>query len=175
MIRIIHNAGLLAFVACIGVSAALNGCASAPEAANSDADSVGSIGLDLQVGGATLDQVSYTIVGPNGLRQIRHAQPGEQQHSERGALWSPRGNGYTISLNGTSVDGGTTCAGSSSFDVHAHQTAVVSVHLLCHQSATTGSVQVGGTFNVALSSTASWRAQRSSGRQHHRARRVGTR
>jgi hypothetical protein len=60
----------------------------------------------------------------------------------------PAGMGFSITFSGTSSDGGTVCAGSASFDVIAHQTTVVSVHLTCHQSSGKGSVQVNGTLNV---------------------------
>lgn len=148
MVRIIQNAGLAALIAYIGVSTALYGCGGAPEVSNPDPDSIGSIGLDLEVGGATLDLVNYAIVGPGA-----YSKSGTLNVSNSTVLSAilsglPVGTGYSITLSGTSTDSALTCTGSATFDVVAHQTAVVSVHLLCHQSPTTGSVEVGGTFNI---------------------------
>jgi hypothetical protein len=148
MVRMIRSAGFAALVACLGVSALLNGCASAPEASNTDADGVGSIGLDLQVGGATLNQVSYTIVGPNNYSKSGTLNVADSTVLSAIVGGIPVGTGYTITLTGTTSDGATSCSGSGTFDIVAHETAVVSVHLLCHQAAKTGSVQVGGTFNI---------------------------
>ncbi|HEY0469842.1 MAG TPA: hypothetical protein VGC79_36905 [Polyangiaceae bacterium] len=148
MIGKIWGAGFTALVACIGLSAVLNGCSSAPEVSSTDDEGVGSIGLELQVGGATLNQVTYSIVGP-----ANYSKSGTLNVANSTVLSAvlggiPVGTGYTITLSGTSTDGATSCSGSGTFDVVAHETAVVSVHLLCHQASTTGSVQIGGTFNV---------------------------
>jgi len=148
MVRIIHSAGVAALVASIAFSAALNGCSSTPEVSNTDSDSVGSIGLELQVGGATLSEVSYAIVGPGDYAKsgTLHVADSTILSAVLGGL--PVGTGYTITLSGATTDGSITCAGSGSFDIVAHQTAVVSVHMLCHQAPKAGSVRVGGTFNV---------------------------
>ncbi len=58
------------------------------------------------------------------------------------------GSGYSIALVGTTTDGGTHCAGSASFDVAAHMTTAVSVHLTCNEAPRTGSVQVNGALNI---------------------------
>ena len=71
MVGLIRGAGLAAFVACFAVSAALGGCSSGAEVSDSEGEGTGSIGLNLQVGGATLAQVSYTIVGPNEYVKIK--------------------------------------------------------------------------------------------------------
>ena len=148
MVRLIRGAGLAAFITLFGVSAALSGCASAPEQSSPDAEGVGSIGLELQVGGAALNQVSYAITGPgsftkSGTLNVAHSTV---LSAVLGGL--PVGRGYTITLTGSTADGATSCSGSAQFDVIARETATVSIHLLCHQSASTGSVRVGGTFNV---------------------------
>src|SRR5262249_53030729 len=58
------------------------------------------------------------------------------------------GNGFNISLTGTTTDGSTSCLGSASFNVVAHMTTQVTVHLTCHQAPTTGSISVNGTVNI---------------------------
>lgn len=148
MVRIIQNAGFAALVACIGVAAALNGCSSAPEGSTAGAESVGMIGLELQVAGAALNQVSYTIVGPGSFTKSGTLDVTNSTTVSGLIGGLPVGSGYTITLSATTEDGATTCTGSASFNVLSHQTSVVTVHLLCHQAPTTGSVQVGGTLNV---------------------------
>jgi len=148
MVGLIRSAGLAAFVACFAVSAALGGCSSGAEVSDSEGEESGSIGLNLQVGGATLDQVSYTIVGPNEYLKSGAFEVADSTVLSAVLGGLPAGSGYTITLSGTTTDSGTSCTGSGSFDIVAHQTTVVSVHLLCHQVSTTGSVKVGGTFNV---------------------------
>jgi hypothetical protein len=148
MIRLIQSASISALIACLAGLATLGGCSAGAEVSDSDGEGVGSIGLNLQVAGATLEQVSYTIVGPN-----EYTKSGSFKVADSTALSAvlgglPVGSGYTITLSGTTTDGGTSCSGSGTFDIVAHQTSVVTVHLLCHQLSTTGSVHVGGTFNV---------------------------
>jgi len=147
MIGFIRNVGVAALVALVG-SVTLGGCSSGAEVSDAESEGTGSIGLNLQVGGATLEHVSYTIVGPN-----EYVKSGTFEIADSTVLSAvlgglPAGSGYTITLSGTTSDASTTCTGSASFDVVAHETTVVSVHLLCHQESTTGSVKVGGTFNV---------------------------
>jgi hypothetical protein len=149
MIHLIRSASLAAFVACFGVSAALGGCSSGAEPSDSaGGEGVGSIGLNLQVGGAILEEVSYKIVGPN-----EYVKSGTFKVADSSVLSAvlgglPAGSGYTITLSGSTTDGETSCTGTGSFDIVAGQTTVVPVHLLCHQSSKAGSVKVGGTFNV---------------------------
>ena len=148
MVRLLRNAGISALVVCLAGSVALGGCSAGAEVSDSGNEDVGSVGLNLQVGGGTLEQVSYTIVGPN-----EYVKAGTFKVSDSTVLSAvlgglPAGNGYRITLSGTTTDGATSCSGAGSFDIAAHQTTVVSVHMLCHQLSTTGSVKVGGTFNV---------------------------
>jgi acid phosphatase len=110
---------------------------------------VGSVAVALQLApGATLNSVSYQITGPNafsksGTIDLTHS-------SSLSAVISglPAGTGYSMTLNGTTVEGGTMCMGSGTFDVTPHQTSTVSVNLDCHETARTGSVLVKGTLNV---------------------------
>jgi uncharacterized protein YjiK len=120
-----------------------SGTASEPEPAR------GSIGLSLQLAsGATLNSVSYTITGPNNFSRAGTID------TSHGAIVSttigglPAGSGFSIALDGTATDGGTHCAGSAPFDVAAHMTTAVSVHLTCNEQPHTGSVLVNGTLNI---------------------------
>jgi len=149
MVRLIRRSvGLAAIVAGLAVCTTLSGCSSVPEASTNDAEGVGSIGLNLQVGGATLEVISYSIVGPNEYTKSGTIKVTDSTVVSAVLGGLPVGDGYTITLSGISTDEQTTCTGSGTFDITAHETSAVSVHMLCHQSATTGSVQVGGTFNV---------------------------
>jgi len=148
MVRIFRGAGRSALIACLATSAAIGGCSSGAESPDSGRESVGSIDLNLQLGGATLEQVSYAIVGPND-----YARSGTLEVANSSVLSAvvgglPVGDGYTITLDGTTSNGATSCTGSGTFDIAAHETTAVPVHLLCHEVQTTGSAQIGGTFNV---------------------------
>ncbi|HTQ05019.1 MAG TPA: hypothetical protein VMI54_14240 [Polyangiaceae bacterium] len=109
----------------------------------------GSVGVALSLaGGATLASATYTITGPQAFTKT-----GTLDLEASGTLSAqiggiPAATGYSIELDATSTDGGTTCAGSASFDVTAHTTTPVTVHLDCHQAAHTGSVLVNGVVNV---------------------------
>jgi phospholipase C len=96
----------------------------------------------------TLDQVSYTIAGPGGFNKTGTLDVSHSTMVSGTITGLPAGSGYTITLSGTTSDGSTSCLGSATFNVVAHQTAAVAVHLACHQSPTTGSVSVNGTVNV---------------------------
>ena len=108
----------------------------------------GEIGLALNVAGVTLNSASYTIIGPAGF-----SKSGTLDLSNATTLSAviggiPAGSGYSISITGAATDGATTCAGSASFNVVAHATTPVAVHLLCHQVTNTGSVMVNGNVNI---------------------------
>jgi hypothetical protein len=111
-------------------------------------DSNGSITLALQAGNATISSVSYSISGPASF-----STSGTIDVSNSTTLATvigplPAGSGFSITLNATSTDGSESCTGSAGFMVTAHATTPVSVHLLCHQGARSGSVLVNGTLNV---------------------------
>ncbi len=128
---------------------AFQGCSTNPPSRNGGNETVGSIGLALQLGpGQTLDTVAYTITGPNnfvktGTLNVSHSTT---VSGTIGGL--PAGNNFTISLNGTTTSGGTNCLGSGTFNITAGQTTMVTVHLTCHEAPTTGSVSVNGTLNI---------------------------
>ena len=107
------------------------------------------MGLKLQLtSGATLNSVAYTITGPSGFSRAGTIDTSNSTtvSSTIGAL--PAGHGFSITLDGTTMDGGTHCAGSATFDIAAHLTTVVTVRLACHEPAHTGSVLVNGVLNL---------------------------
>jgi uncharacterized protein YjiK len=140
-------------VGALGTAATLSsGCSTDIGSAsklNVGADDIGSVGLSLQVApGTTLNSVSYTITGPSSFSR---AGTIDVSHSSTvSAILSnlPAGTGFSITFTGTSTDGTTQCAGSAMFDVAAHTTTSVTVHLTCHEAPHTGSAMVNGVLNV---------------------------
>jgi hypothetical protein len=151
MARIIKKASFaMLLVTCVAVPVVISACSSAGEtAAGADEPSASSIGLELQVGtGLTLAEVSYTISGSAGFTKSGALDVSNSTVISGVISGLPVGAGYTVSLSGTTSDGSTTCAGSASFSVTAHETTLVSVHLVCHEAPSNGSVAVDGTLNV---------------------------
>jgi len=150
MIRVAKSvAGLVVLL--VGVSGAgAIGCSSTEGSpGGAESESVGSIGLALQVApGLNLNQVGYVILGPSGFTKSGTLELSNSTTLSAVISGLPAGMGFSITFSGTTSDGATTCAGSASFDVVARQTTIVSVHLTCHQSSGNGSVQVNGTLNV---------------------------
>jgi hypothetical protein len=109
----------------------------------------GSIELGLALAnGTTVASASYAIHGPGGF-----TQSGSIGLSNSGSLSAtigglPAGAGYSITLSATTTDSTTSCIGSASFSVTAGGTTAVTVHLSCHEAATTGSASVNGTLNL---------------------------
>ncbi len=135
---------LMSAVAVGALSVACNGSSTRATASQD----VGAVGLMLQVApGTVLSSVGYTITGPASY--VKTGTIDVSQTDVISALLSPipAGVGFTITLNATAT-GGTTCAGTASFDVVAGQTSPVVVHLTCHEAASTGSILVNGTLNV---------------------------
>jgi hypothetical protein len=132
----------------LGSVAALTSACSTESGPASERD-LGSIGLSLELaGGASLDSVSYAITGPNGFARAGTIDTSRSAIVSTTLGGLPAGSGFSITLDGTATDGGTHCAGAASFDVTAHMTTTVSVHLSCKEPAHTGSVLVNGTLNV---------------------------
>ena len=125
------------------------GCSESSKTGTAANDASGSVGLALQIpGGQTINTISYQITGPNAF-----AKSGSIDVSHSTAISAvisplPAGTGFTITLTGMTVDGTLTCSGSGTFDVMAHTTSTVTVHVDCHVGAATGSVLVNGTLNV---------------------------
>lgn len=111
-----------------------------------------SIGLELQLSpGITLDQASYVITGPEGFSRSGVIDISQSQTLSAIISGLPAGTGYSITLTGNTADGSTSCSGSASFDVVAHETTQVTVPFSCHQASSTGSVAINGTVNVCPS------------------------
>src|SRR5882724_866765 len=119
----------------------------ATDEASMSAIGTGSLAL-LVKPGTTLNSVSYQITGPQSFTKSGTIDVGNSTKISANISPLPGGTGYQISLTGTSTDGATSCAGTASFDVVAHQTSNVTVHLDCHEAARTGSVMVNGVLNV---------------------------
>jgi len=109
----------------------------------------GQVGLDLVLpSGAVLTTVNYTITGPAGFNKTGKIDV-SQANKITGLIGGlPPGFGYTIVLTSKSVDGGTTCAGSASFNVKANVTTNVSVGIDCREAPRTGSVLINGDVNI---------------------------
>jgi hypothetical protein len=137
-------------VAAVGV-AALLGCESTPNTVGGGGNSNGSVGsvqLALTVaGGITINTFSYAVSGPNSYSGSIDVSNSATVSGVIGGVAA--GMGYTVKLTGTSVDGQTSCSGTSStFAVAAHATTQVAVAIDCHQAPKTGSILVNGTLNV---------------------------
>ena len=135
-------------------SSFIAGCSSSndtegPASASGKQESVGSVGLALQLAsGATINTATYTITGPNGFAKTGSIDVSQATKLSATIGGLPAGTGFTITLSGSTTDGSTTCGGSASFNVTAHQTASVTVPMACHEAARTGSVMVKGELNV---------------------------
>jgi hypothetical protein len=114
----------------------------------SDGD-IGSVGLQLELGAAgAVDSVHYDISGPDAF-----ATSGDIAVSGAAAIRVvvadvPAGNGYQVALSAATLGEGTTCSGSASFNVQAHATTSVRVHVQCRKQPRTGTVSINGDVNV---------------------------
>jgi hypothetical protein len=112
-------------------------------------DDSGAVGLQLVLApGVNLDSVSYTITGPGGF--VQSGMIDLRNSATLSAIISglPAGKGYTITINGAIGDAGTTCVGSTAFDVTAHTTTLTIVQVQCREPPSKGGVQVGGAINI---------------------------
>ncbi len=145
----ITNIGFGFALLAAGAGTALSSCAPSQSTGNAAREDLGSVGLALSLApGVTVSSASYTISNPDGFSQTSTV---DVSHSTTLAFvvgGLPAASGYTIQLNATTSDGGTSCVGSAAFDVAAHATTAVSVHVTCHEGARTGSVTVTGTVNI---------------------------
>ena len=135
-------------VGLLGLSgAALVACSS--DSASERAEDVGSLGVNLKVApGVTLTSVTYSITG-NGFSKEGSIDVGKAPTISARIGGIPAGNGYTIVLSATALESGATFTGSAKFNVTAHGTTAVTVHLKGKGSTGNGSVSVNGTLNVA--------------------------
>jgi hypothetical protein len=137
----------------VGAVFAMNACSRSMSSMSAAQDGTGTVGVALQLGsGLTLDAVSYDItrlLGDGGVFELTGTLNVSHSTTVSGTISGlPAGQGYTLTFSGTTADGSTSCTGSGTFDVVARQTALIAVHLLCHEAPRTGSVSVNGSVNV---------------------------
>ncbi|HTA92471.1 MAG TPA: hypothetical protein VK745_22995 [Polyangiaceae bacterium] len=115
-------------------------------------DTGSAIGLALQIApGSDVASVNYLIVGPAAFTKTGNIDVSDSTTIAATIGPVPTGTGFSITLSAASSDGNTTCSGSASFNVAAHQTTPVSVHLLCHEAPRTGSISLNGSLNICPS------------------------
>jgi hypothetical protein len=134
----------------LALAAAAAGCSSSGR--GSGDGSVGRVGMNFSLpAGLELDQVNYTITGPNtysGTLNVQNATV-----IELGVSNIAPGTGYVLSESAKTPDSAVTCSGSSApFSVGAGETTFVTVALVCTASADAG-VVVGTTV---ASECATW-------------------
>ena len=125
----------------------LAGC-SKDQGSHVETEQVGSVGLSLTAApGVTLNSVAYAITG-NGFTKAGTIDTSGSPVVSGTIGGIPAGNGYTITLSATSVEGTTTFSGSATFAVTAGATTSVTVRLNGVGKTGNGSVSVNGTINV---------------------------
>ena len=143
-----------AFIRSVVIAGIGLGLAISPSCSNNartDGDTVGSIGLELQIApGVTINTVNWSIASPGGT-PTQTGSVNEQFSNtisfQVGGLAA--GTGYAISLTATSVDGSFSCAGSATFDVTAGATTSVGIALACTTAGSNkGTVVVNGTTQI---------------------------
>jgi hypothetical protein len=144
------KAAFLATALLAGGAVILGGCSSAERAPSPGEghETTGEIGLALTTGGATLNSASYAITGPGGFSKTGTIDVSHSTTLSATIGGLPSGNGFSITVSATATDGATSCLGSASFNVAAHATTTVNLHLLCHEQARTGGVTINGSLNV---------------------------
>jgi hypothetical protein len=91
---------------------------------------------------------TYLMTGPNAYSRMGTISAGTGGELSALVGGVPPGNGYSVTIDGTSTDASVTCDGSATFNVTAHTTTGVSVPLLCRENTGTGSVAITDTTNV---------------------------
>jgi len=111
-------------------------------------EEVGSIGLNLEAApGVTLNAVTYTVTG-NGFSKTGTIDTSGAPTVSGTIGGIPAGKKYTISLQASSVESGSSFTGSAQFDVTAGGTTAVKIHLKGAGARGNGNVSVTGTINV---------------------------
>ena len=140
MVRLIR----LAWISTFAVWAA--SCVSTTE----DGGPVASLELGFELAdGSQVDEVVYSITG-NRIDPIEGVintrAPGSTGSVE--VFGIPPGTRYLVTLRATTVDGETTCGGSTRFDVSDDVATEVQVMLGCKRGARFGGVRINGELNV---------------------------
>lgn len=99
----------------------------------SEAAQVGSVSLGLDLGGATIHGVNYSIIGTgfqtSGVLDVSHST---RVAGTIGGI--PFGSNYVVTLTAQSLDGpNTTCSGSATFNVTSAAPEAVAVPVSCKQ------------------------------------------
>lgn len=130
-----------------------SGCSGAPFTSESgappiDLERTGSAGFELEVGaGVTLHGVSYVING-NGF-----TKEGVVDISQSPILTAviggiPAGDGFTITITATSIDGSVTCVGTATFAVMEGLITKVTIHLQCRFGHRVGKIGLHADVNL---------------------------
>ncbi|HEX3849474.1 MAG TPA: hypothetical protein VHW01_00825 [Polyangiaceae bacterium] len=136
-------------VTSLGLAGALASCSKPDSRALVADQSVGVIGLALELSpGVQVNSVSYTITGPNGYFSTGTVDVSQSAQFSALIGGIPAGSGYLISLNAKSADGQTSCSGQASFTVVAGQTNAVPIELQCQGPDRFGDVTVNSTFSL---------------------------
>jgi arylsulfatase A-like enzyme len=133
----------------LGAGGALaTGCSSEPIADRAGVEQVGALGINLEAApGVTLGSVAYSITG-NGFSKSGSIDTSGSPTISGTIGGIPEGNGYTITLTATSVEGNQSFVGSASFNVTARRTTSVTIHLQGSGASRNGNVAVTGTLNA---------------------------
>jgi len=139
----------------IGLAFGLFACGAAeperpPYFHGEETEGTGSLGLSLTLSnGSTIETVVAELESPvlasSITRAIQVAPAGATASAELGGL--PAG-AYSISLDATSEDGGTTCTGSAEFTIIVDETVGVVVPMTCRGPNSTGEVIIDVGLNV---------------------------
>lgn len=109
----------------------------------------GAVHMALDVaGGTTLNVVTYTIDGPGSFMKMGMIDVSASATISAQIAPLPPGTGYSIVLSAMSQDGIAMCMGTAPFDIAAHQTTSVLVHMLCRQPSKNGSVAFSAPVNI---------------------------
>lgn len=141
--------GIIGSLASSALSA---GCSDAGTTPGGEVAGAGQLQVALRLAnGTNLSTASFAITGPGGFAKSGNINVVSSSviSTTIGAI--PGGNGYSVTISGTTADGSTSCGGSATFDVTAGGTTAVNVHLTCREAAGTGSVLVNGSINVCPS------------------------
>lgn len=123
------------------------GCSSDP-LPDSSVEQVGSLGVNLEAApGVTLGSVTYAVSG-NGFSKKGSIDVSGSPSISGTIGGIPAGNGYSITLTATSLEGGQSFVGTATFNVTARHTTAVTIHLQGTGSSGNGSVSVTGTLNT---------------------------
>jgi len=132
----------------LGAGLGLAGGCSGDPIVERGVERVGSLGFNLEAApGVTLNAVTYAITG-NGFSKSGSIDTSGAPTVSGTIGGIPAGNGYTITLTATSVEGSETFVGSATFNVVARKTTSVTIHLQGSGSSGNGNVAVTGTLNV---------------------------